>query len=64
MLTKSRPQSTLIVNEALEGLCCVTQAKWHPCKFKQPEGCGDSCLVDIQGFNWDLVVTSRWTMGE
>ena len=52
-ITEGKPTKDL-VNEPLEGLCCVAQAKRHSSEFKQPKGRSDSCFGDVGGLHWDL----------
>ena len=54
-ITEGQPTENL-VNETLEGLCGIAQAKTHAGEFEQPKGCSDSRLRDIGGLNRDLVV--------
>ena len=54
-ITEGQPTKDL-VNEPLESLCCVAQAKRHSSEFEQPKGCSDSCFGDVGGLHWDLMV--------
>ena len=44
-----------LVDEALEGLCCIPQSKRHPDVFEQSKRCDDGCLRDVIRMNWNLV---------
>ena len=54
-ITEGQPTKNL-VDETLEGLCSVAQAKRHSGEFEQPEGCTNSRFGNIGGLDRYLVV--------
>jgi hypothetical protein len=45
-----------VVHETLEGLSGISQTEGHEGEFEQTERSGDSCLLDVIGMSWNLVV--------
>ena len=45
-----------LVDEPLECLCSVDQAKRHPDKFEESKWGGDGCLRNVLQLHWNLVV--------